>query len=239
MSDLGTGLGYFIRGFELIRRRRALPYVIAPVIVNLLVLVPAVYFALEWADAALAALDGWLPDWLGFLMYVARPVTYVFVFVSVVVLGSFTGTIIGAPFLGPLSAQIERELGGDGPRDETPWLSMIPRALVREMRKLAYHAPRYVGVLILTFIPLFSPFAPLLWFAITAWLLAVEYVDFPIDNRGRAFDELKSALASRRGLAFGFGIGAAFALSIPLFNIVAIPAATAGGTALWIEELAG
>lgn len=237
MSDLGTGLSYLLKGFTLIRGRRMLPYVIAPVIVNLLILIPALYFAVDWANAALDALDGWLPGWLQFLMYVARPLTYLFVFLGVMVVGSITGTIVGAPFLGPLSAQVERELSGESPTDETPLLTMIPHAFAREVRKLAYHLPRYLAVLLLTFIPPFAPLAPLLWFAVTAWLLAVEYVDFPFDNRGRSFDELKRALSSRRSLAFGFGIGAAAAVSIPLLNIIAIPAATAGATALWVGEL--
>lgn len=237
MSDLGRGLSFFLQGFSLIRGRRVLPYVIAPVVVNLLILIPALYFALDWANAALAALEASLPEWLRFLLYVAAPVTYIFVFLGVIVLGSFTGTIVGAPFLGPLSAQVERALSGESPRNDTPFLAMLPRALMRELRKLGYHLPRYLAVLILTFIPPLVPLAPLLWFALTAWLLAVEFVDFPFDNRGRAFDELKRTLATRRGLAFGFGVGAAAAVSIPLLNIIAIPAATAGATALWVGEL--
>ena len=237
MSDLGAGLSYLLKGFTLIRGRRVLPYVIAPVIVNLLILIPALYFALEWANAVLAALDEWLPEWLQFLMYVAGPLAYLFVFLAVMVLGSMTGTIVGAPFLGPLSARVERELSGESPRDETSLLMMVPHAMAREGRKLAYHLPRYLGVLLLSFIPPLTAVAPLLWFAVTAWLLAVEFMDFPFDNRGRAFAELRRTLATRRSLAFGFGLGAAAALSIPLFNIVAVPAATAGATALWIDEL--
>lgn len=237
MTDLGRGLHYLLQGFTLIRARRVLPFVIVPVIANLLILIPALYLAAHGAAAALAALEAWLPDWLRFLMYVAAPVTYAFVFFAIILLGSLTGTIVGAPFLGPLSARVERELSGESPHDETPLLILIPRALMRELRKLAYHLPRYAAVLVLSFIPPLAPLAPLLWFALTAWLLAVEFVDFPFDNRGRPFDELKRALAARRSLAFGFGIGAAVAVSIPLCNVVAIPASVAGATAMYTREL--
>ena len=72
---------------------------------------------------------------------------------------------------------------------------------------------------------------------LTAYMLAIAYVDYPMGNHGLTFPEQRRRLASRRWLAFGFGGAVMGALAIPVLNFLVIPCAVAGATALWVEQL--
>ena len=113
----------------------------------------------------------------------------------------------------------------------------VPRALFRELRKVLYYIPMAVGVLILTIVPLFNAFAPLAWFLLGAWMMSLQFVDYPMDNHRLAFRDVREACAARRLSTIGFGGTVAFFTGIPLLNLIVIPAAVIGATLLWCEEL--
>ena len=73
----------------------------------------------------------------------------------------------------------------------------VPRALFRELRKVLYYVPMAVGVLILTIVPLFNAFAPLAWFLLGAWMMSLQFVDYPMDNHRLAFRDVRDACAAR------------------------------------------
>lgn len=53
----------------------------------------------------------------------------------------------------------------------------------REWQKLAWYLPRAIVLLILYFIPgIGQTVAPVLWFLFSAWMLAIQYCDYPFDN---------------------------------------------------------
>jgi CysZ protein len=113
----------------------------------------------------------------------------------------------------------------------------VPRALFREIRKFLYYVPVALGVLILTIIPVFNALAPLAWFLLGAWMMSLQFVDYPMDNHRLPFREVRDACAARRISTIGFGGTVAFFTGIPLLNLVVIPAAVIGATLLWCEEL--
>ena len=113
----------------------------------------------------------------------------------------------------------------------------IPRGIFREVRKILYYIPLAVFVLIVSLIPGLQAFAPLLWFALGAWMMGLQFVDYPMDNHQLSFRDVKDACASRRLSSLGFGAVVAFVAGIPLLNLVVIPAAVVGATLLWCEEL--
>ena len=108
-------------------------------------------------------------------------------------------------------------------------------ALGREGRKLLYHLPRLLGVFVLTLIPLINAAAPVLWFLFGAWTLAVQFADYPLENRGRPFRDTLTLLRANRAAALGFGACATLALAVPLVNFLLVPVAVAGGTLLWLR----
>ena len=62
-------------------------------------------------------------------------------------------------------------------------------------------------------------------------------MDFPMGNHDLSFDQQKQRLKQRRGLALGFGGGVMVMTSIPLVNFLVMPIATAGATAMWVDQL--
>jgi len=76
-----------------------------------------------------------------------------------------------------------------------------------------------------------------LWFLYTAWMLAFQYVDYPMGNHGYKFTAIRARLRGRRLLGLGFGAATAAMTLVPVLNFVVMPAAVAGATALWVREL--
>ncbi len=68
-------------------------------------------------------------------------------------------------------------------------------------------------------------------------MLAVQYSDFPMGNHGLKFRDMRARLRKRRFLSIGFGAAAAGLTMIPILNFIAMPAAVAGATAMWVREL--
>ena len=75
-----------------------------------------------------------------------------------------------------------------------------------------------------------------LWFLFLAWMMAVQYKDYPFDNHKINFDEMRQALKQKQGLSYGFGITTALFSMIPIVNLVVMPVAICGATALWVDH---
>jgi CysZ protein len=113
----------------------------------------------------------------------------------------------------------------------------VPRALLREIQKLAHYLPMAFAVLIISFIPGVNVIAPLLWILLGAWMMSLQFVDYPMDNHRLPFREVRSACAAHRMASMSFGASVAFASGIPVLNLFLIPAGVTGATLFWCENL--
>lgn len=93
-------------------------------------------------------------------------------------------------------------------------------------------------MLILSVIPGLNVAAAPLWILFSAWMLAVEYADYPMANHGLRFARQRELLSQRRFLSLGFGAAVMLALVVPILNFVVIPAAVAGASVMWVERFA-
>lgn len=236
-----TGAGYLLRGFGLLVRPGVRRYVAAPLLVNVLIFGVLLYLLWSQLGPIRIYVEGWLPDWLDFLAWAALPVL---VLLSLLVLFfgfSTAGNLIAAPFNSLLSEAVERRLGprpGVAAGGALSLLGEAARDVRSELRKAAYFLTRALPLLLLFLVPVVNLAAPLLWLAFSAWMLAVEYADYPMANRGLRFAAQRQLLARRRFLVLGFGAATSLALLVPGLNLAVIPAAVAGATALWVEQLA-
>ena len=64
------------------------------------------------------------------------------------------------------------------------------------------------------------------------WILALELTSVPFERRGLRFADRKRALRQHRPMARGFGAATFLCTVIPLFTVIAMPAAVAGATLL-------
>ena len=66
--------------------------------------------------------------------------------------------------------------------------------------------------------------------------MAIQYKDYAFDNHKVPFDDMKVELASNKGLSYSFGITAAVFSMVPFVNLVIMPVAICGATALWVDH---
>ena len=147
--------------------------------------------------------------------------------------------IAAAPFNGLLAERVEAHLTGRAPPPGGGFLALaaeIPRTLASEASKILYLVTRFVPLLLLQFVPGINVVAPFLLFAFGAWVFALEYLDYPMGNRGARFRDVRRAAGERRATALGFGAAVALASAVPIVNLAVMPAAVAGATALHLDR---
>ena len=215
-------------------------FVLVPLAINLVLFTAAIYLLVQQFSSLVDYFLSYIPDWLSFLDWLMWPVFAVLVLVTVYFSFSIVANFIAAPFNGLLAERVEQRLRGavitdDGWKD---LLASVPRALHREMAKLLYQLPRFLLLLIITLIPVIGLAAPVLWFFFGAWMMAIQYCDYPMDNNKISFHDLRSHLKTRRLSSLGFGALVSMGMLIPILNLLIMPAAVIGATIFWVEEFA-
>ena len=81
--------------------------------------------------------------------------------------------------------------------------------------------------------------APAVWLVFSAWVLSLEYLEYPLGNRGMLFSEVRGQVARHRGEAMGFGLAVTLLTLIPVVNFLAMPVAVTGATKLYLERFRG
>jgi CysZ protein len=235
-GDPIAGAGYLLRGLALMTHAGIRRYVIIPLVIN------AVLFALlVWFGASqFSQLIEWLlPDWLDWLRWLLWPLFAVTVLLVLFYAFSLMANFIGAPFNGLLAESVERHLTGQNTKEPSGFrktaLNWVP-SLLSEFKKILYFLARAVPLFILSLIPGLNIVAPFLWIAFSAWMLALEYADYPMGNHGLLFAQQRLKLQEKRMTVLGFGGAVLLLTLIPVVNFLAVPAAVAGATVMWVEE---
>ena len=73
------------------------------------------------------------------------------------------------------------------------------------------------------------------WFLFSAWMLAIQYCDYPFDNHKVPFKEMRTALRTRKITNMQFGALTSLFTMIPLLNLFIMPVAVCGATAMWVD----
>lgn len=237
MKDLFTGPAYLLEGARLLRKPGLRRFVLMPLLINVLLFGGLIGLAYGWVDDSSRYLVAKLPDWLHWLSYLVIPV---FVLTSLVVIFygfSIVANLIAAPFNGMLAEAVECHLTGR--RLEGDWRQLLRDVLpsiLSELRKLLYFALRALPLLVLLLVPLVNVAASVLWVLFSAWMMTVQYVDFPMANHGLFFKVQRARLRKRPLLAWSFGGLVMLATLVPVLNFFVMPAAVAGATVLWVRE---
>jgi CysZ protein len=241
-GNVVTGAGYFFRGLSMLTDPGLRAFVILPLLANILLFGALGFAAYGYFQALVMSIEDTLPDWLSFLTWLIAPVLWL----TGGLLTGYTSTLlvllITSPFHALLAEKVEERVTGQ----QVPALEgigaaimEIPRGIGRELRKLLYYLPMALGVLVISFIPGLQALSPFLWFILGAWMMSLQFIDYPMDNHRLPFNDVKEACASRRLSSLGFGAVVAFVASVPLLNFIVIPAAVIGATLMWCQELRG
>jgi len=235
-----TGAGYFLRGLGMIFQPGLRQFVMVPLAANILLfsLMGWGLFQLvsDFYDAALLS----VPEWLQFLTWIITPLLWLVGSLMTGYVSTLAVLLLTSPFHALLSERVEELVTGEPIPSSDSFgrvLLEVPRAFLREVRKLLTYLPVALGMLLLTIIPVLNAFAPLGWFLLGAWMMSLQFIDYPMDNHRLPFRDVREACAAKRASTIGFGGTVAFFTGIPLVNLIVIPAAVIGATLLWCDEL--
>ncbi|MDT8403022.1 sulfate transporter CysZ [Sulfuriflexus sp.] len=234
------GIGYFIRGIGLLGKPGIRLYVVIPATINILLFAALIIFGYSQFMELVNYLAPSESSWFSWLRWILIPIFFVTSLIIVFFTFTLFANLIGAPFNSLLAAAVEKHLTGSLPQSNSNWKavlkSLIP-IMFAELKKMAYYILITIPFLILFIIPVVNILAPFLWMLMIAWVMAVEYTDYPMGNHEVSFAELRRRLKQRRLMAFGFGGSVMLAMSIPVVNFFVMPTAVAGATAMAVEKL--
>jgi CysZ protein len=235
-SQIGLGLHYFLCGWRLLFQRNLLPFVLFPLLINILLVSGLVWFFL-------ANIGGWLawllPTWLDWLSWIIVPMVLLLIAVGFYFAFTTLANFIAAPFNSLLAEKVEQQLTGENLTEMSTaeLLKDVPRMLKREWLKMWYSIPRLVAIFLLGLVPfLGQTIVPILAFLFGAWMLAIQYCDYPFDNHKIHFQRMRNALYEKRLMNFSFGSLVSLFTMLPFVNLVVMPVAVCGATAMWVNE---
>lgn len=218
-------------GFGLLFSSGIKRFVLIPFLINLSLFSLAAKLLTDQLEIWLEQL---LPGWLNWLEWLIWPLFTIAVLLIVFYTFTVIANLISAPFNSLLSARIEAKLTGTKPKDlnSDGFIKLTARTLKSEIQKILYAIKWFIPLLIITVIPVINIVSPFLWILFAAWFFALEYIDYPLANRGLFFKDVKIHNRKNRMRALGLGSAVFIMTSIPFINFFAMPVAIAGATKL-------
>ncbi len=242
ISSLLRGASYFARGLALLPKPRVRTWAFVPVLLSALVYAGIAWWSIEVLRERIESAAEWWADKTG--IDALGPFLWIIFGTSALLVSAYSFVIIASlvacPFNAILAEAVEEHRTGHRPKG-LPIVQLVKRSpgiIFQETKKILYYVlwAIPVGALSLVLLIFFPPAAPFLWGAFSAWMLALEFSDYPMDNAGLRFRDMRRTLAKRRFLTLGFGLSTFFFATVPVINILTVPAAVCGATLMWLEE---
>ncbi len=234
------GANGLLKGFDLITTSGLRRFVILPLLINILVFSVSIWVLVQQFTPLVDKWISYLPSWLSWLEGMVWLVFAIAAVLLIFYTFALLANLIASPFNGLLAEAVEKHLTGQPLPSNGSLITVFkdfPAAIFDELRKLLYFLLRAVPLLILFWIPLLNLAAPFLWVLFSAWMMTVQYCDYPMGNHNMRFKEQRSVLGRRKLLSLGFGGATLLGTMIPVVNFLVMPAAVAGATALWVNNL--
>lgn len=230
------GIASLRSGFSLIWKPGIRPFVWIPLGINVVLLGSALFFAFHGFEALLTRMASHIPEWLQWLRFLLWPL-FIFALAIAVFYGfSVIANLIASPFNGLLSEAVAATLDPNLTPPSSSWKTVaadILPSIWSEIRKLLYALRWLLPCLFLSIVPGINLLAPFAWTLFGAWMLAIEYGDYPMANAGLRFVDQRKRIRHHRLANLGFGGAVMLTTLVPVLNLVVMPAAVAGATALW------
>lgn len=230
---------YALRGAMFLWKRRVLwKYAVAPILISFTVMSLAyvvLYYLIHRFLGAFASQEWYLQIlyyFLAFVLTVLLVVLFFFFWTRV-------ASALASPFNDLLSEKTEELVTGN--YRETPFsaIQLIKdsgRAIGHSFKLLGIYLVLLLACLLLLLIPGFgSALFSVAGWLLSAYMLAYEYLGYPMDRRRFSWSEKRSFIRSRFKTVMGFGLGNLVAASIPFLNLLFIPSAAVGGALLFLE----
>lgn len=252
-----SGASYPLRAITLfVQRPQLLTYVIVPLGINILLglllyvglLLPGWRALGELTLQLNGWINGWeagLPDWLYWLSGTAWALGWLLRSLLVVgllgligfVLAQF-GTLLGAPWYGQLSEQIERLRLGQLEVLEVGLVRDIGRAIAFELKKLALILAAGLLFLLFNLLPgLGAGLGAMAGIALAALLVCLDFLDAPLERRRLRFRHKLGLVLGHLPATASFSLSCLALMGIPLLNLVMVPVCVGAGTLFFCDRL--
>lgn len=231
---------YLAKGVPLLFQPGIRRYVILPILINFAVFSLFIWVGFSQLSDMLDHYIATLPDWLQWIDWILAPL----ILICLVAIGSFIclifANLIAAPFNSFLAEALLRQLTPSIKLPDGGFAAIaknIVPELMSELKKLGYITIRALPLLLLFIIPGINIFAPILWILFSAWVLALEYLEFPMSSHGMLFDKIRARLGRSRLATLSFGGSIVLLTVIPVINFFIMPIAVAGACVFYAEQL--
>ena len=232
VSDFVTGFRYSVQGFRLAFSPRLRRFTIAPVAINVLLYVAALWGLVVTTQWCLHAIVGEVDRWYDYLaagtVGLVAAVLFGLLFFFTFVLAA---NVLAAPFADFLSERTEAVVTGrsiDQPFTVGRFIKDVWVGLVHAAKLLLCQCL----VLLLGLVPVVGPVVAIVG---TALLLALEYMDYAMTRRRMSFRQKRDMTFRSAAKSAGFGVGALMWMVVPVLNLACVPAAVCGATVLFLD----
>lgn len=242
ITNLLKGFGHIFTGLGLITKPGIRRFVAIPLGINIALFGGATGYLFAKFDDWMQQLMPDFPSWLSWLEtainWILWPLFAIMILLVIFYTFTFVANLIAAPFNSLLAEKVENMLRNepldDGPA--FPTFELVKRTIGSEIGKLFYFFKWWILLFIFTLIPGLNFLAPFVWIVFGAWMLSLEYLDYPMANHNKFFKDINKQAVNKRSLSLGFGGGVMLFTSIPVLNLIAMPAGVAAATALWVKH---
>jgi CysZ protein len=213
-----------LQGLKLVGDPTLRKYLLVPIFINLVlysIVLGLGYFYMT------DLIEQFIPSWLSWLEWLIWPLF----FLSFSAIGFFTFTLIAnliaSPFYSELAAKTMDLISGQSNNVQGQKVSQV---ILAETNRMGYMVSRMLPLLILFIIPGVNLVAPFLWMLFGAWAMGLEFMAYPLENKGMLFKQQKEIAKNGRIGLLSFGGLVFIGLSIPVLNLIVAPAAVIGAT---------
>lgn len=232
-----------------INNPRLIKYIAIPILVNIILAIALysglLYFGWQIVDGVQADVTLWLdrviadlPRWLEFLTYGVVGLIGIIRFLLIVVLLIATGflltqfgVLLGAPWYGQLSEQLEKHRTGKIELIELNIVSDLGRAILYELKKIVLIALVGIPLVIANFFPgIGTLISSVGSFTLTTFIVSLDFFDSYLERRRLGFRQKLSVVLKGLPASGSFGLVCLGLISIPLVNLITIPICVASGT---------
>ncbi|MCV2402073.1 sulfate transporter CysZ [Marinomonas sp. C2222] len=228
----------FIQALPLALSKNLRWFILVPFLANIALMALIYVVALSLFQSVLADFMGYLPDWMSFLHWFFNLIFGAVISVLLFFSFSVGVNILAAPFMAFLAEKVEEQETGKTFDDALSFeaiLSIAGRTLQREFQKILYFLPRFILLLLLSFIPVVNVIASVLLLLFSMWMLALQFMDYAFDNNKIKFHDMRKALSAKPLLCWSFGGIVMLALTVPVLNLFVMPIAVVAATLLWVS----
>lgn len=246
MRELGTGVGYLLKGQRWVARRgRQYGFGLLPGLITLVLYLALLVCLALWGDDfvswATPFADDWAAPWAGLFRGFLTAVLFALALLLAVLTFTAVTLLVGQPFYEALSERVDRSVSPDGTAPESGlplWRELWVSA--RDSLRILVRAAVW-GILLfaLGFLPVVGQTViPVLGFFVTGFFLTEELTAVALQRRDVELRRRLALLRARKRLVWGFGTPLAAAFVVPFLAVFLMPGAVAGAT-LMARDLLG